>query len=456
MNLEELKLKFNESKEIFLDKYFEILKFKTESAKLDNDLEFTSCANWLQSYLSQIGFDVEIVSSGVRPVIIATRLCKSPDAKTVLFYNHYDVQPSEPDDQWLSDPFVPVIRDGRVFARGAQDNKGQMMAVLTLLKVLHDNQDFPELNIKLVIEGEEEIGSSSLVPILSQFEDRLKSDLVIVTDIGFDSYESPSLCLGVRGIIAFTLKIHTSKIDLHSGVFGGVATNPISVAAKVISSFHDQSGRVLVDGFYDDVVSFPEEELSFFNIEPNPEIVASIITKPLKGGELYMSIGRSRTLRPTLEINGINSGYSGDGFKTVLPESSIVKFSIRLVSNQDPKKIISAVNKHVQMVMPHGVDYALEDKKGAEALLSDPTNPIIKGLLESYKSVFKRDCKFSIEGGSIPISKNLSEAAGAPVVFIGTALPNDNIHAPNESYGLDQFEYCYLLAGSILNQLSKG
>ncbi len=443
-------------KEIF-DDYSTFLQFKSISTDKAYQDEVHSCADWLIKHIEDIGFETELWDTSGHPTIFAQNLNAGPDKPTLLIYNHYDVQPVDPLELWKTPPFEPTMVDGNVYARGAQDNKGQCMYVFQALKaMMHEHDSFP-INIKWIIEGEEECGSEGLAGILENKKEPLAADYLVIADVGIAAVDKPSVTLGIRGIITMDVEVIGSNTDLHSGTHGGRAYNPLHALAEVVSKLRDCDGQVTVPGFYDDVDEFTDEERGQVDFAFDPDEYRDTFALEATGGELrYAPLERS-TVRPTLEVNGLSGGYSGVGFKTVIPAVAQAKISCRLVPRQDPKNVGEKVARYIESLSPEGVTVKVDlHEGGGGALRASPDSDIIKAFAEGYSVVFGKPCGFTYEGGSIPIVTELARTCGGDVVLMGMALDSDQIHAPNEHFGWDRFQKGFLVFTQTLSILGKG
>lgn len=438
-----------------LDDWFTFLRFKSISTDPEYRPEMLATANWLSNYLSGAGFErVEVWDTDYCPVVFAEHSAGGIGAPTLLIYNHYDVQPVDPIDQWLSDPFEPEIRNGQVYARGALDNKGQCFYVVSALKAyLAENGTFP-CNIKLIIEGEEESGSKGLGQILEAKKQDLSADYLLVVDSNLESIEAPTVSLGMRGMCTFSVEATGSEIDLHSGHYGGVAYNPLHALVELLGSLRDQStGRVSIEGFYDNVV-LPSQDLrsAIFREGDDEQFFHKTGVRP-SGGEKGLRPEERAWLRPTLEVNGISGGYSGPGFKTVIPAKAQANVSCRLVPNQDPERIAALVRQTLLKRCPPGIELKVEARGSGKAFRIDPRSRLVESLVASYGVVLGKKCGYSMGGGSIPVIPQLADASGAEPALMGYGLPGDQIHAPNEHFGLDRFAWGFLTICQLLDRL---
>lgn len=457
-SLDELSGIFQKHKDQAYQDYFTFLRFKSVSSEPAFSSEVTACANWLTAFLSQIGFQTELWPTTGHPTIFASNMSAGPNKPTLLIYNHYDVQPADSTIKtWLSDPFEPTIRDEEVYARGAQDNKGQCFYTILALKALLENNKTLPINIKLCIEGEEECGSVGLSKILQQKKHELKADYLVVVDVGLQERNMPAVTLGVRGLVTMDVAVHGTKTDLHSGSHGGLAFNPIHALAQHLASLRDCSGKISVPGFYDDVVALTDQEQSELGSSFDESKYEKMFGAPPTGGEKEFSAGIRVAARPTIEVNGISGGYCGPGFKTVIPASAYAKISCRLVPNQDPQKIGSQVARFLQSQAPYGTSVEVKVHPGCgKALRASPYSAVVQAFGQAFSQVLDKPCAYHFDGASIPIVVELAEVCKAQVVLVGLGLPDDQIHAPNEHFGLDRIEKGFMImmrAIELLGQL---
>lgn len=427
---------------VALERFFDFLRFQSISTDCAYDGQVRSCCNWVVDQLKTLGFDVEIWETDGAPVIFASWLKGGTDKPTVLLYHHYDVQPVEPVDAWESGPFEPTIRQGEVYARGAQDNKGQCFYTLEAIRYLLKTTGKLPVNLKFCIEGEEEHGSCGLLKIMSQHKAELSADYLAVVDVGMRDAKTPAVTLGCRGIVTFELLVKGPNKDLHSGSHGGLVVNPIHALTEILAKLHDpKTGEVTIPGFYDDVAPLTIEEKSQLSLEfDEKQYTHDFGVLPCGGEKAFSSLERV-WVRPTLEINGISGGYSGEGFKTVIASQALAKLSCRLVANQDPDKIADLVIRYVQGISYKGVELSIKRfPGGGKAVRTSPNSPIVKAFLEAYTEAFGIQAVCILEGGSIPITAELQKVCGGALVFVGVGLATDQIHSPNEHFGLDRIE----------------
>lgn len=439
-------------KAIFED-YFTLLRFPSVSAQPKHKKDVLACCEWVQNYLKKMGFSTTKWEGPGYPTVFAERIV-DPKAPTVLIYGHYDVQPAEPFDLWKSNPFEPEIRKGRVYARGAEDNKGQNFYSITAVRAFIEKNPQMKLNIKFVIEGEEEMGSETLHAIVLKHAKELKADHLLVVDMGMNSFERPSLSVGGRGITTMQVTLRSMDTDVHSGGFGGIVYNPIRALTEVLAKVIDKKGHITIPGFYDAVKGLSAKEKGLFDLEFDEALCRKECGARAFHKEEGYSQLESNFLRPTFEVNGIWGGYTDDGFKTVIPKEAHAKISCRLVPDQMPEAVNKMVEKYIRDSVPKGMEVEMQFYGGGEACWASPLSKTAKIMQEAYREVFG-NCYIISCGGSVPITKDLAKYSGAEFVLPGTAQDIDNIHAPNESFGLEQFEKGFLLIARSLELFAQ-
>lgn len=418
--------------------FLEYLSFRTVSSDPEAGPEHEKCASWLQSLLESFGASVEIWRSGGAPVVFAS-IAGKPGSPTLLIYNHYDVQPVDPISEWHTDPFTGKVAGDVVYARGAQDNKGQSLFVLLALHALQGTP--PPCHIKLLIEGEEENGSASLAGLLQEKRSSLQSDYTMIIDVGMRKRTTPAITLGMRGMVALTVTCTGPSTDLHSGLYGGVVENPLHALVDTLASLRKSDGSIAVPGFYDSVTMPSQEELALFNLTADEDDCRQNTGQPFGGGEVAFSPTVRNWLRPTLEINGIHGGYGGQGSKTVIPREAIAKITCRLVPNQDPQRIATLLKNHILARVPRGVSIDVTIHEGmGRAVRSSPHTPGVTALAQAMEKVWGTKPEFILDGASIPIAPLLQKASGGELLAWGIGLPTDRIHAPNEHVDLSRLE----------------
>jgi acetylornithine deacetylase/succinyl-diaminopimelate desuccinylase-like protein len=455
MNLDDYAQWFEQESETIRRDYYNFLRFKSISSEPAFQKDVRACCEWLAHYLEKMGLTVHIWEGSGHPVIFATLASDQEDAPTLLIYNHYDVQPVDPLELWQSDPFEPEEREGRVYARGAQDNKGQCFYSLTALRAwLQLGQKRP-FNLKIVIEGEEEVGSRSLPELLIQKREELRADHLLVVDVGLPAKDVPAVTLGMRGIITFDIKCLGANCDLHSGHHGGLAYNPNKALVQLFSKLWTEDGRIAIEAIYDDLDILDKRELKLFDLDFDEEDYQKKFGVRALDVESGISPIESNWLRPTLEINGIIGGYTGEGFKTIIPAQASAKLSCRLPPNLKPDKVSQQIIDFLQKNCPEGMELEIEAHGGGPGLRTLATSEIVQIASKAYEAVYQSNCRMILTGGSIPIIVSLAEASEAQVALIGTGLGEDNIHSPNESFGWnEQFKRGFLVMTQIFEQLS--
>ena len=438
-----------------LEDYYSFLRFPSVSTDSAYAEKVTECAHWLVEKLSGIGLETKLVPTPGHPVVWA-RNKHQAGRKTVLIYGHYDVQPPDPLELWDSPPFEPVLKDGYVFARGATDNKGQILAhILGIQETIEQNGDLP-VNLDLVIEGEEEIGSANLGNFLSQNRDALKCDIVVVSDTGMIARGVPTLGYGLRGVAALELKVTGAKMDLHSGIFGGAVANSVTALARLLATLHDDKGHVAISGFYDDVLPLQDWERDAWKklpIDPDKAILEETGAPKLFGEAGFSTLERIWA-RPTAEINGIGGGYQGKGTKTVIASHAMAKLTFRLVPNQVGDKITDLAKKHLQKHAPDGVTLEMTSGHSGPWYLTDPKSKFGEAAQRALRKAFDRDVALIREGGSIPIVSDFRNILGAETLLCGLALPNCRAHSPNENFPLENFDAGIRLNKAILQEIA--
>lgn len=451
--LEQFKSWFLENKKVVYDDLFTFLSFPSISTDPAYKGQVNACAVWLKQHLEAINFKTELWQTPGHPTLYGEQMKAGQGRPTLLFYLHYDVQPADPLDQWKSPPFKPVIRGGKVFARGAIDNKGQCFYTLTALRAFHALSKKLDVNVKLCIEGEEEVGSSGLNAILQEKKSQLKSDYLLVVDLDMLGENTPSVTLGIRGMAALNLVCQNSTVDLHSGKFGGIVMNPAKALAHALSALWDEEGRVAVPHFYDKVKTFDKGALKLFDWEVEPKEWTRSFSVGSFEKEKGYSLLESNWIRPSVEINGLLSGYTDSGVKTIIPSKAMAKLSCRLVPDQDHKEVIMLISDFLKEKIPKGMDLKLESFHGSDGWIASQDASFSQIVSQAFEDVFQKPCKRVLCGATIPIAPALAKTSGAQLVLTGVALPEDNMHAPNESFALDRFEKGFLSIVRILETL---
>jgi acetylornithine deacetylase/succinyl-diaminopimelate desuccinylase-like protein len=440
----------NTSKDRFLEELKAYLAIPSVSALPEHREDMRRCAEWTAGQMRGIGLqNVRLAETPGHPIVYGEWL-GAAGAPTMLIYGHYDVQPVDPIDQWVSPPFEATVRDGDVYARGAADDKGQVFMHFKALEAhMKQNGRLP-VNVKVMIEGEEEVGSSNLDEFIHREKDSLSSNVVIISDTPMFGRGVPSICYGLRGLAYFQIDLRGTKTDLHSGSFGGAVANPATVLAQVLAQMKDRSGHVRIPGFYDDVRQLTEQERQEFKRLPFDEkrYRQELGAPKLYGETGYTTLERTWA-RPTFDVNGMLSGFTGEGSKTVIPATAMAKISMRLVPNQDPDKIADFFEQYVRKVTPKTVELKVTRMHGGKPWMTDLDNSFVQAAGRAIEQGFGKRAVFTREGGSIPIVSTFQEELGVPSVLFGIGLPEENSHAPNEFLSLDNF-YGGVLASAFL------
>ncbi len=432
-------------KEIFIEQLQELLKIPSISADPLYKEDVKKTAKWIENALNEIGCSsVQIFETPGHPVVYGEMLV-SENAPTVLVYGHYDVQPPDPLELWESPPFEPVIKksdshpNGAIFARGACDDKGQMFMHIKAVELLLKSNALKN-NVKFVIEGEEEVGSGHLEKFITDHKSLLQSDIILISDTGINSFENPAITTGLRGLSYMEVTLTGPKRDLHSGLFGGTVANPINVLCDMISSLHDKNKRVNIPGFYDKVEEISESDRKKMNKNGLDEKIfkASIGIDAVMGEKGFTTMDR-RSIRPTLDVNGIWGGYTGKGAKTVIPSQAHAKISMRLVPHQEWEKISELFEKHFKTIAPEGVKVEVTTHHGGNAYLTPTDSLAYMAAEKAYSDVFGVVPHAKRDGGSIPIVPMFEKVLGTKILLIGFGFDSDAIHSPNEHYGIDNF-----------------
>lgn len=427
------------NKERFLNELLELLRVPSVSADSAHAADVRACAELVKKRLAEAGVDkAEIHETGGHPIVYGEKIV-SPEMPTVLVYGHYDVQPPDPLELWHSDPFEPEIKDGRIYARGACDDKGQFYMHVKAFETM-TKTDTVTCNVKFMIEGEEEVGSANLEHFLREHKELLRADVVLISDTSMISMEHPSLEMGLRGLAYMEVAVTGPDRDLHSGVYGGAVANPAMVLAGMIASLHDENNRVTIPGFYDEVVDLTDEERKALNEAPFDEEAykKDLSISALWGEKGYTTLERTGS-RPTLEVNGLWSGYTGEGAKTVLPAKAFAKISMRLVPDQASKKIEKLFTDHFIKIAPEGVTVEVTALHGGEPAVTPTDSVAYQAAEKAIEATFGKRPIPTRGGGSIPIVALFKEVLGINTVLMGFGLDNDNLHSPNEKFDLYNF-----------------
>ena len=445
----------NVSRDRYLDELKALLAIPSISALPQHAGDVKRAAEWCADEMRRIGLqNTRLIDTPGNPVVYGDWL-EAPGAPTMLFYGHYDVQPVDPVELWESPPFEATIRDGEIYARGAADDKGQVFMHLKAVEAhMKQNGRLP-VNMKFVLEGEEEVGSTHLDDFVRDHKEQLKSDVVVISDSPMFDRGIPSMCYGLRGLTYFQIDLRGTKSDLHSGSFGGAVANPAFVLAQVIAQLKDRGGRVKIQGFYDDVRPLSEAEREEFKKLPFSE---KKYKKDLGAPKLFGESGYT-TLervwgRPTLEVNGLLSGFTAEGAKTVIPAVSMAKISMRLVPDQDPDRIAKLFEEHIRKITPKTVELTITRMHGGKPWMTAFDNPFIQAAGRAIERGFGKKPVFTREGGSIPVVSTFQQELGVPSVLFGVGLPDENAHAPNEKLDVSNFHNGVIASAMLYDELA--
>lgn len=425
----------------FLDELKELLRIPSVSTLPENKGDIEKAAAFVADELRRIGIDhVEIIQTEGHPLVYGDWL-HAAGKPTVLMYAHYDVQPAEPLEEWLSPPFEPTERNQNLYARGAVDDKGQLWMQIKALESLMAAEGKLPVNVRILFEGEEEVGGEAVEKFVHENPERLKSDVALVCDTELFAPDLPTLCVGLRGLVYTEIEARGASTDLHSGVYGGAAPNPLFALCEIISKLKDANGRVLIPGFYDDWATPTDAELKAWKSLPfddehyrKTEVGSSELT-----GEKDYSVLYRVWARPTLEVHGMPGGFTGAGAKTVIPAKASAKISMRMVPNQDPDDILEKFTRYVKSITPKGIQLSVKVHSKGKAVVVSTDNDFIKAADKALHEVFQKETVYTRSGGSIPIVGQFRTDLGVPSVMMGLGLPDDNIHAPNEKFHLPNF-----------------
>lgn len=421
-----------------LTEFLSIASVSTDPACAD---DVKTCATWLADHLKTIGLPtVTIYPTPGHPIVYAEDLSAGKSAPTVLLYGHYDVQPVDPLNLWTNPPFEPVIRDGKIYARGATDDKGQVFLHVKAIEAIYKTEGKLPINIKLLIEGEEEIGSPNLAPFVRENAELLKCNAVLVSDTSMFAPGEPSIVYSLRGLAYMEINVQGPNRDLHSGSYGGAVQNPLNALATIISKLKDEYGHIKVEGFYDDVLALTEQERADLAAlgHSDERLKQDVNVDTLFGEDGYSSIERLGA-RPTLDVNGFLGGFTGEGAKTVLPARAMAKVSMRLVPHQRHDDIANKFISYVKSIAPPGVAVEVTDLHGADPVLVNRDSPAMYAAVKALEETFGTTCRFTREGGSIPVVLLFDQVLGVPTVLMGFGLNNENAHSPDEHFDLGNF-----------------
>ena len=445
----------NLNRDRYLTELKTLLAIPSISALPEHGGDVRRCAEWCGDEMRRVGLEnVRLVETPGFPVVYG-EWTHAAGAPTILFYGHYDVQPVDPLELWTSPPFEATVRDGEIYARGAADDKGQVFMHLKAIEAhMKQNGRLP-LNIKVILEGEEEVGSANLDDFVRSHKDLLKADVVVVSDSAMFARGVPSMCYGLRGLVYCQIDLRGSNTDLHSGSFGGALANPAFVLAQLLAQMKDRSGRVKIDGFYDDVRPLTDEERQAWATLPfNERQYRKDFGIPKVFGESGYTTLERTWARPTFEVNGLLSGFTGEGAKTVLPAVAMAKVSMRLVPDQDPDTVAGLFEAYLKKIAPKTVEVKVTRMHGGKPWMTSFDNPYVQAASRAVEKGFGRAPVLTREGGSIPVVSTFQEELGVPSVLFGVGLPDENAHAPNEKLDLSNFQNGIIASAYLYEEIA--
>ncbi|WP_346235271.1 dipeptidase [Lysinibacillus telephonicus] len=454
-HLEKLDAYFAKNRERHLEELFEFLRIPSISSLSEHKEDIKTAANWLADRLRKLNIEnVSVDETAGHPVVYGEWL-HAEGKPTILLYGHYDVQPVDPLHLWDSEPFNPEIRDNKLYARGASDDKGQVFMHLKMIEALFETEGTLPVNVKFIYEGEEEIGSPNLPEYVEKNKEKLSANLILISDTGLYAPGKPAVCYGLRGLTGIQIDIRGAIGDLHSGLYGGGVQNAIHALADILASFRDEHGTIQVEGFYDKVRPLTEEERKAYSeLNFDEEALKEEVgVNELFGEQGYSYLERTWA-RPTLEVNGVFGGFSGEGIKTVLPAEAGAKITCRLVPDQDPNEIVALLKAHIEKHKPKGVNVTISEFDKGAPYLTPFDHPLIQAAGRSYERIYNVPTAFTRGGGSIPIVASFDEILSLPVVLMGFGLNSENFHAPNEHFHLENFDKGLRVLGDYLHEVA--
>ena len=454
-HLSKLDVYFADHRDSHLAELDDFLRIPSISSLSEHKQDMQVAASWLAAAMKRVNLEnISIDETGGHPVVYADWL-HAPGKPTILFYGHYDVQPVDPLHLWETPPFEPAVRDNKLFARGASDDKGQVFMHLKAIEALFALDGELPVNVKFIIEGEEEIGSPNLPPYVEKNKEKLAADLILISDTGLYAPGKPAVCYGLRGLTGIQIDVRGAKGDLHSGLYGGGVQNAIHALAEILASFRDEHGTIQVEGFYDSVRPLSEEERQAYrDLNFDEEALKEEVGVKELFGEKGYSYLEQTWARPTLEVNGVFGGFSGEGIKTVLPAEAGAKITCRLVPDQEPDEIVALLKAHVEKHKPAGVEVTISEFDKGAPFITPFDHPVIQAAGRSYERVYEVPTAYTRGGGSIPIVAAFDQILQLPVVLMGFGLSSENFHAPNEHFHLENFDKGLRVLGDYLYEVS--
>jgi acetylornithine deacetylase/succinyl-diaminopimelate desuccinylase-like protein len=434
----------------------EFLRIPSVSARSEHNADTARCAEWLAARIRALGMTATIHKTPGHPIVVGEWRQAGNDAPTILVYGHYDVQPAEPLELWSSPPFEPTVRDGKLFARGSVDDKGQLYIHVKAAEALLKSRGKLPINLVFLAEGEEEVGSDNLADFVEKHADLLRADAVVISDSSMFAPGLPSILSSLRGLSYFQIDVTGPGQDLHSGSYGGAVINPAMALARILSTFHDAKGRIAIKGFYDKVQKWDKKSRDAIKKLPfSDKHFRAETGSPSLGGEEGFSTLERIWMRPTCEVNGLLSGYTGEGAKTVLPSKAMAKVSCRLVPDQDPLQIAKLFTAHVKRVAPKGVTVTVQYIHGGKPWRAELEGPLYDAARRALGAAFRKPPVIVGEGGSIPVVGDFTRVLKTPVLLVGFGLPGENAHAPDEWISLDNFTKGLRAVATLYEELGK-
>lgn len=429
-------------REAMLDELNEFLKIKSVSSLSEHKADVVEAANWLERQLLHAGMEkVEVIPTEKHPIVYGEWLKAGEDAKTILIYGHYDVQPVDPLHLWETEPFQPTVRDNKLYARGASDDKGQTFMHIKAVEAMLKSEGELPFNVKFLIEGEEEIGSPNLDGFVEAEKERLRSDVLVISDTPMLEPGKPAICTGLRGLAAIELTVKGAKGDLHSGLYGGAVPNALHGLVELLGTMRNKDGEIAVPGFYEGIEALADEEKESLAAlgSGDESMKAETGVSALVGEKGYTS--RERTwIRPTLEFNGVFGGFQGEGVKTVIPAEATAKITCRLVPGQDPEDILAKIEQHIEANTPAGMSVTTQRHDTGKPFAAPVTDPAFAAAARAYEKVYQTEVAYTRMGGSIPVVETFDVQLNVPIILMGFGLPSENFHAPNEHFHLENFD----------------
>ncbi len=453
--MSDLKSQLESHKEAYLEELIELLKIPSVSTAQEHSKDIRAAAGFLKNKLEQLGFSTQLIETPQHPVVFAS-LEVDKTFPTVLIYGHYDVQPADPLELWDTAPFEPTVKDGLIIARGASDDKGQVYAHIKGVDLLLKNKTSLGVNLKFLIEGEEEIGSPNLAKVIKTHKDACAADIVLISDSSMMAANTPTITYGLKGLAYIEVEVTAASHDLHSGAYGGAVPNPINILATMIAKLHNEDGSIAVTDFYENVIDISQEEKDAYQQAPFSEkdFKAETGIKDSTGEPNYTTLERLWA-RPTLDANGIKGGYQGDGAKTVIAAKASAKLSSRLVPKQTPQEISKKLESYLKQIAPNSVTVAVKELHGGLPALTPINSPAVQLAAKALERSYNKKAIFARTGGTIPVVTDFQQILGADVVLVGFGLEDDRVHSPNEKFDLENYYQGILSSAYILSEFAN-